>query len=68
MFPPGYGPAPMVTCRRCGAPPESTSDDDALPAGWSLVTDERGVGYVCLACTRANIRSIEAKLPDEWWE
>jgi hypothetical protein len=53
------------TCRSCGTIAES---DDELPAGWSLVTDERGVGRLCLTCTRTNIRSIEAKLPEEWWE
>jgi hypothetical protein len=58
----------MVTCRFCGAQVDAEAEDGGLPAGWSLVTDERGMGYLCLACTRANIRSIEAKLPDEWWE
>jgi len=53
------------TCSHCGAIAET---DDELPAGWSLVTDERGVGRLCLTCTRQNIRSIEAKLPEEWWE
>ena len=56
----------MATCSRCGTVEEV--DGDGLPAGWSLVTDERGMGYVCLECTRANVRSIEAKLPEEWWE
>ena len=32
------------------------------------MTDERGMHHVCAACTRANVRSIEAKLPEEWWE
>jgi hypothetical protein len=54
-----------ANCSRCGATADST---DTLPAGWSLVTDERGVGFLCLDCTRANVRSIEAKLPEEWWE
>ena len=52
-------------CSRCGAPSDC---EGSLPAGWSLVTDERGVGLLCLECTRANVRSIEAKLPEEWWE
>jgi hypothetical protein len=52
-------------CSRCGAPADG---EGSLPAGWSLVTDERGVGLLCLDCTRANVRSIEAKLPEEWWE
>jgi hypothetical protein len=55
----------MTACRMCGA----MDDGDAeLPEGWSLVTDERGVGLLCITCTRSNIRSIEAKLPEEWWE
>jgi hypothetical protein len=58
----------MVTCRFCGATVDAEAEDGGLPSGWSLVTDERGLGYLCLDCTRTNIRSIEAKLPDEWWE
>jgi hypothetical protein len=46
----------------------SADDDSELPAGWSLESDARGVHLMCLACTRANVRSIEAKLPEEWWE
>jgi len=53
------------SCSRCGA---SAAGDYVLPPGWSLVTDERGVSLLCLECTRANVRSIEAKLPEEWWE
>jgi len=53
------------TCRRCGT---SDDTDDSLPEGWSMVTDERGVGLICQTCTRTNIRSIEAKLPEDYWE
>jgi hypothetical protein len=49
----------------CGSFADDESD---LPPGWSLVTNERGMGLVCATCTRTNIRSIEAKLPEEWWE
>jgi hypothetical protein len=42
--------------------------DQGLPEGWSLATDERGPGFLCGACTRANVRSIEAKLAEEWWD
>jgi hypothetical protein len=55
----------VKTCRHCGAIDDG---DTELPAGWSLVTDERGVGLLCITCTRTNLRSIEAKLPEEWWE
>jgi hypothetical protein len=54
-----------LVCSRCGL---SADDDSELPAGWSLETNARGVQALCLSCTRANVRSIEAKLPEEWWE
>jgi hypothetical protein len=41
---------------------------DGMPEGWSLDVGERGVQYLCGPCTRDNVRSIEAKLPQEWWE
>ena len=54
------------TCSRCGTTEEAP--EGGLPTGWSLVTDEQGMGQICLRCTRDNLRSIEAKLPEEWWE
>ena len=54
------------TCARCGA--IGDGEADGLPAGWSLASDERGVGKLCDTCTRTNIRAIEGKLPEEWWE
>ena len=47
----------------CGA----AADGEDLPPGWSMATSERGVEWVCLDCTRLHVRSIEAKLPEEWW-
>jgi hypothetical protein len=41
---------------------------DGLPPGWSLETNERGVGRLCLRCTREHVRDIEAKLDEMWWE
>ena len=56
---------PGAACARCGtlgsAPP------GGLPAGWSLASSGRGVDGLCAACTRENVRSIEAKLDEEWW-
>jgi len=56
----------VATCNRCGA--VEGEDPDALPSGWSLETTERGIGRLCLACTRAHVRDIEAKLAEDWWE
>ena len=50
-----------------------------MPEGWSLDVDRdrpgpsgqgsgKRVQYLCGPCTRDNVRSIEAKLPQEWWE
>jgi hypothetical protein len=50
----------------CGSMAEAP--EDGLPTGWSLATSDRGLDEVCTDCTRRNIRSIEAKLPEEWWE
>jgi hypothetical protein len=44
------------------------TSDGGLPEGWSIVTENRRVEYQCSACVRANIRSIEGKLPEEYWE
>jgi hypothetical protein len=54
------------TCSRCGGSGEAP--EDGLPPGWSLATERRGVEQLCATCTRANIRSIEGKLPEEYWE
>jgi hypothetical protein len=39
-----------------------------MPAGWTIGFDRRGVEYMCDDCARANIRAIEGKLPEEYWE
>jgi len=54
------------TCSRCGASAEAA--DDATVAGWSFATSRRGLEELCDVCTRSNIRAIEAKLPEDYWE
>jgi hypothetical protein len=54
------------TCWHCGTTVEAP--DDGLPDGWSLGFGERGVEFHCGPCTRLNVRSIEANLPQEYWE
>jgi hypothetical protein len=54
------------TCSSCGT--QASAPTDGLPPGWSLVTENRRVEYQCLTCVRSNIRSIEGKLPEEYWE
>ena len=56
----------LRTCARCGT--QAECPDDGLPEGWSMATEGKRVEYHCGPCVRANIRSIEGKLPEEWWE
>ena len=42
--------------------------EDGLPEGWSFGVEQGRMLYTCGACTRANIRAIEGKLPEEYWE
>ncbi|MEA3077408.1 MAG: hypothetical protein QOF60_2316 [Actinomycetota bacterium] len=66
-MPPEPEPTPLYrTCSYCGTQVEAPAD--GLPEGWSLVTENRRVEYQCPTCVRANIRSIEGKLPEEYWE
>jgi len=53
-------------CARCGL--TGDGPDDGMPECWSINVTDRGVTYLCATCTRDNVRSIEAKLPQEWWE
>ena len=39
-----------------------------MPPGWSFAVENGRMTYTCPDCTRANIRSIEGKLPEEYWE
>jgi hypothetical protein len=56
----------LRTCSLCGTVAEV--DGDVLPEGWSFSVEDGRVRHQCQACVRANIRAIEAKLPQEWWE
>jgi hypothetical protein len=50
-----------LTCAWCG----TTADEPQLT--WTVQSSERGVEYLCQACTRTNVRQIEGQLPAEWW-
>lgn len=53
-------------CSKCGVTEECP--DGGLPAGWSFEFEDGRLTYTCTSCLRANIRAIEAKLPQEYWE
>jgi hypothetical protein len=55
-------PPASVTCTQCGTIAAEPGLD------WMLDADpRRGQVWVCGRCTRENLRSIEAKLDQEWW-
>lgn len=68
--------APVVpdACGRCGAGSTeagddgATSEDVALPPGWSIAIEGGQPRWLCESCTRAHVRDIEAKLDEAWWD
>lgn len=54
---------PTVHCSRCGRAAEGET-----PADWSWATGRRGLEPLCPDCTRGNLRAIEGRLSEEWWE
>ncbi len=55
-----------VVCSLCGTAGDCAPG--AIPPGWSILTEEARLQYVCVTCSRANLRAIEGKLPTEYWE
>jgi len=59
-----------ATCAICGRVSDPERDGDP-PLGWCAdVVEVRGghrTRWVCANCTRAHVRSIEAKLDQQWW-
>jgi len=54
------------TCARCGTMQRCAAE--SLPEGWSFSTENNRVEYLCVECARANLRAIEGRLPQEYWE
>lgn len=65
MRPPTLASVTM-TCSRCGSVAEGP--EGGLPVGWSFAVENGRILHECATCVRENIRAIEAKLPEEWWE
>jgi hypothetical protein len=51
----------VLACARCGVAA------DGRPTTWSSELSDRGTSWLCERCTRENLRSIEARLGQEWW-
>ncbi len=55
-------PVGVVSCARCGV------EAARQPLTWSTMPGRDGVLLlVCDACTRANLRAMEAQLDEEFW-
>jgi hypothetical protein len=39
-----------------------------MPEGWSYALEGDRLAWTCGHCIRLNIRAIEGKLPEEWWQ
>lgn len=50
-----------VSCAWCGAVV------DEVPVTWTIQASDRGIEYLCEACTRDNVRKIEGSLPTDYW-
>jgi hypothetical protein len=57
-------PATPVACARCGAVAPGAGDP---PFTWSTEIEDGRRTHTCEACARAALRSIEAKLDQQWW-
>jgi len=53
-------------CSRCGT--TEACPEGGLPPGWSMGMEGRRMEYLCPRCARANIRAIEGRLTEEYWE
>ena len=54
------------TCSRCGR--TESCAPGGIPPGWTVGFERKRVEYLCVDCARSNIRAIEGKLPEEYWE
>jgi hypothetical protein len=54
------------SCSRCGVSAEGP--ENGGPEGWSFGVEGGRMTWTCGPCIRRNIRAIEGKLPEEWWE
>lgn len=54
------------TCGHCGSSGQCA--EGGLPSGWSFSVEDGKTKYMCQSCARANLRAIEAKLPQDYWE
>lgn len=59
------GPEQELVCRSCGASPDG--HDVAATLGWTRTVAGEQVHLHCPRCSRDNVRSMEAKLDEQYW-
>jgi hypothetical protein len=52
----------LPSCSICG-----TTAEDWLALAWTVTKEDGRTTYLCPSCARENIRAIEGKLPEEYW-
>jgi hypothetical protein len=58
------------SCSMCGRIADPVEDGDPPMAWCADLVEARGgprTRWICPACTRSHVRSIEAKLDQAWW-
>ncbi len=59
---PAAAPDQVVSCALCGATSPS------LPLGWATAVERGRTVHHCEQCSRAHVRSMEAKLDSDYWD
>ncbi|MFF3315708.1 hypothetical protein ACFYV5_09355 [Streptomyces sp. NPDC003035] len=54
-------PEEPIVCARCGRTAEEP------PVTWTFSVENGARRYLCEACSRENLRSIEGRLDPSWW-
>lgn len=55
-----------VACNLCSTMTDCA--ENSIPPGWTFTYENKRITWTCPDCSRRNIRAIEGKLPEEWWE
>jgi hypothetical protein len=53
-------------CARCGTTEKCIGG--GIPPGWAIASEGEKIDFICPGCVRANLRAIEGKLPQEYWD
>lgn len=60
------GAGETLVCATCGRTTDP-SEEDTARLTWSAGIESGQTRWTCDTCSRANLRSIEGRLDQEWW-